>query len=156
MYKTLIVFLVLGVFRCDRTEVIAEKGLAVEWRYVGTFSHLVDYKCFICDGYDFEKSKYVINFLDANNYTANINLLRGKGEYSVSFEDTGNETISGTFENLNLQILNKPYENQEDSKFQAMFSESTNFTLVQKSNNEIYDQLTLGSNNSEYLLFVRK
>ncbi|HLO45704.1 MAG TPA: hypothetical protein VK175_15300 [Leadbetterella sp.] len=156
MYKILVAFLFFGVFQCDRSEIDAETGLSGEWHYVGTFSHLADYKCFVCDDYDYDKSLYRIRFSDANNYTAKINLLNAKGEYNVSFENSDSENMSGTFENLNLQILNKPYETEADGKFQAMFLEATNFGIVPKQDGQKYDQLMLGSNNSEYLLFVRK
>ena len=156
MYKILALLLFLGVFQCDKTEISAEKGLVGEWRYVGTFSNLADYKCFVCDDFDYEESIYKLTFADANNYTAKINLLIAKGEYNTSFDVVNGKEINGTFENLNMQILNKPYETEADSKFQSMFVESTNFSLSLKSGNKAFDQLTLASNNNEYLLFVRK
>jgi hypothetical protein len=156
MYKILSLLLFLGVFQCDKTEISAEKGLAGEWRYVGTFSNLADYKCFVCDDFDYEKSIYKLTFADANNYTAKISLLVAKGEYNTSFDVVNDKEMNGTFENLNMQILNKPYETEADSKFQSMFVESTNFSLSLKSGNNAFDQLTLASNNNEYLLFVRK
>jgi hypothetical protein len=82
--------------------------------------------------------------------------LIGKGEYITSIENSENDQISGTFENLNLQILNKPYETEADSKFQSMFMEANNFVLSTNNNGHGYDELILGSNNNEYLLFVRK
>jgi hypothetical protein len=63
---------------------------------------------------------------------------------------------TATFENLNLQILNKPYETEADSKFQSMFMEANNFVLSTDYNGQDYDELILGSNNNEYLLFVKK
>ena len=80
----------------------------------------------------------------------------GKGEYTTSVEKSENDQVSGTFENLNLQILNKPYETDADSKFQSMFMEANYFVLNTNSVRHNYDELILGSNNSEYLLFVRK
>ncbi len=156
MYKILLTFLIFGVFQCDKTEVNAENVLVGEWRYVGTFNGLTSYKCEVCENFDFEKSIYRLNFLDANNYTAKINLLNATGEYSISFDGTNTEVSMGTFENLNMQILNKPYETEADSKFQTLFAESTNFSLSPKNAKQTFDELRLGSNNSEYLLFVRK
>lgn len=156
MYKIFLVLLFFGVFQCDRNEINAEAGLVGEWRYVGTFNNLADYKCFVCEEFEFEKSLYRLNFTDERNYTAKINLLNGKGEYNVSFDNSEAEIKNGTFENLNLQILNKPYETEADSKFQAMFLEAIYFSYSPKKENQEYDQLSLSSNNNEYLLFVRK
>lgn len=156
MYKILITFLFFGVFQCDNTEVIAEKGLSGEWRYVGTFNHTTDYTCYVCSDFDYEKSIYRLTFNDDKSYTAKINLLVGKGEYTTSIEKSENDFVSGTFENLNLQILNKPYETEEDSKFQSMYLEANNFALSTNVRGHDYDELILGSNNNEYLLFVRK
>lgn len=156
MYKILIVFLFFGLFQCDEPEVNAENSFAGEWRYVGTFNHTTDYKCYVCSDFDYEKSLYRLTFNDDKSYTAKINLLIGKGEYNTSVEKSENDYVSGTFENLNLQILNKPYETEADSKFQSMFMEANNFVLSTNSNGYDYDELILGSNNNEYLLFVRK
>jgi hypothetical protein len=156
MYKILLTFLIFGVFQCDKQEVNAEKGMAGEWRYVGTFNHTTDYTCYVCSDFDYEKSLYRLTFNDDKSYTAKINLLIGKGEYITSIEKSENDHISGTFENLNLQILNKPYETEADSKFQSMFMEANNFVLSTNNNGHGYDELILGSNNNEYLLFVRK
>jgi hypothetical protein len=102
------------------------------------------------------KKVYINSHLMMRNHTAKINLLTGRGEYSTSVEKSENDSVSGTFENLNLQILNKPYETEADSKFQSMFIEANNFVLSTNSRSHDYDELILGSNNNEYLLFVRK
>lgn len=156
MYKILIVFLFLGLFQCDEPEVNADKSLAGEWRYVGTFNHTTNYKCYVCSDFNYEKSLYRLTFKEDKSYTAKINLLVGKGEYTTSIEKSENDFVSGTFENLNLQILNKPYETEADSKFQSMFIDANNFILSINSNGHQYDELILGSNNIEFLLFVRK
>lgn len=156
MSKILIVFLFFGLFQCDKPGVYAEKSLVGEWRYVGTFNHTTEYSCYVCSDFDYEKSLYRLTFNDDKSYTAKINLLIGKGEYTTSVEKSENDHVSGTFENLNLQILNKPYETDADSKFQSMFMEANYFVLNTNSMRHNYDELILGSNNSEYLLFVRK
>ena len=45
MSKILIVFLFFGLFQCDKPEVNAEKGIAGEWRYVGTFKQGILENC---------------------------------------------------------------------------------------------------------------
>jgi hypothetical protein len=156
MHKLFSFLLFLGVFQCNKSEISVENALLGEWRYVGTFSHTTDYKCYVCSDFDYEKSLYRLTFTDDKSFTAKINLLIGKGEYTTSIEKSENEQVWGTFENLNLQILNKPYETEADAKFQSMFIEANNFMISTNSSGHDYDELILGSNNSEYLLFVRK
>lgn len=156
MYKLFSLLLFLGVFQCNKSEINAENALLGEWRYVGTFSHTTDYTCYVCSDFDYEKSLYRLTFNDDKSYSAKINLLIGKGEYTTSIEKSEEEYISGTFENLTLQILNKPYETEADSKFQSMYVEANNFVISTKSEGHNFDELILGSNNNEYLLFVRK
>jgi hypothetical protein len=156
MYKTLALLLFLGVFQCDKPEVNAESVLVGEWRYVGTFSHRADYVCYVCDNFDYIKSIYRINFEDANNYSANINLLTAKGVYNIGLDQNDGSVVSGTFENIDMQILNKPIETPADTKVKNMLLESTSFYISLNSSKKGYDELTLSSNNDEYLLFVRK
>jgi hypothetical protein len=156
MYKILGLLLILGVFQCDKPEVNAENVLVGEWRYVGTYSHTVDYECYVCDNFDYNKCIYRINFEDANNYSANINLLTAKGVYNVGLDKNDGSIVSGTFENIDMQILNKPFETPADTKVKNMLLESTGFYVALNARKKGYDELTLSSNNNEYLLFVRK
>lgn len=156
MHKILGLLLILGVFQCDKPEVNAESVLVGEWRYVGTFSHRADYVCYVCDNFDYNKSIYRINFEDANTYSANINLLSAKGVYNVGLDQNDGSVVSGTFENNEMQILNKPFETAADSKVKNMLLESTGFYISLNTEEKGYDELTLSSNNDEYLLFVRK
>jgi hypothetical protein len=71
MYKILIAFLFFGLFQCDEPEVSAEESLAGEWRYVGTFNHTTDYKCYVCSDFDYEKSLYQLTFNDEKSYSKN-------------------------------------------------------------------------------------
>ena len=135
--------------------------LSGEWRYVGKFNKAANYLCTVCPTFNYEKSIYRITFKDDGTFDAKINLLIGKGNY------TGNPSINATSTNYygeinitNLQILNKPFETENDGEFQLNFKDSKAFGQNIKANNSFgYDELSLSfktSNLSEYLLFVRK
>lgn len=156
MFKFLTFLLIFGIYQCEKPEIKSDEILKGDWTYVGTFSETQNYSCYVCSDFDINKSLYKISFIDGISYTAKINLLLAKGDYSTSFDKNSASKSTGTFENLNLEILNKPYETAEDSKFKTLFSEATNFSIVLKTNDKAYDQLTLSSNNNEFLLFVRK
>lgn len=156
MSKILVFLLVLGVFQCEKTDIKTDEVLKGEWSYVGTFNKMESYKCYLCPDFSFEKSLYKITFNDDNTYSAKINLLIGKGDYTTSLDLNAESKTKGTFENMNLEILNKPYETEADSKFKAMFSEANSFEISPKTDSQKYDLLTLGSENNEYLLFARK
>jgi hypothetical protein len=140
----------------------AEKvTLSGEWRYVGKFSHLADYRCIVCPEFDYEKSIYKVTFKEDGSFDIRINLLIGKGNY-IGKPDTKSTATNyyGEVSISDLQILNKPLETEADSEFQQNFRDINSFSQNTKAGNLFgYDELGFNlktSKFSEYLLFVRK
>lgn len=135
--------------------------LSGEWRYVGKFSHNADYRCLICPEFEYEKSIYRITFKEDGTFDTRINLLIGKGNYAGKPNVNATSTnYYGEINIINLQILNKPLETEDDGEFKLKLVDSNSFTQNTKANNSFgFDELLLNlktSNLSEYLLFVRK
>ncbi len=132
-----------------------------EWRYVGKFSHLADYRCIVCPDFDYEKSIYKVTFKEDGTFDIRINLLIGKGNYLAKPDIKSTATNPyGAVNITDLQILNKPLETEADTEFQQRFRDVISFSQNTKAKNTYgYDELNLNlktSNLSEYLLFVRK
>jgi hypothetical protein len=135
--------------------------LSGEWRYVGKFSHLADYKCIVCPEFDYEKSIYKVTFKEDGTFDIRINLLIGKGNYAGKPDvNATSTTYYGNVSMKDLQILNKPLETEADSEFKQNFSNVILFNQNTKAANSFgYDELILSLNkpySTDYLLFVRK
>jgi hypothetical protein len=162
-YISLFVCILLA---CKQTDIqpmaSAEKATFLgEWRYVGRFSHSADYRCTVCPEFDYEKSIYKVTFKEDNTFDVRINLLLGKGNYVVKSDTKSTPANAyGTIDITDFQILNKPFETEEDTEFQQRFRDINFFSHNTKANNTFgYDELNLNlktSNLSEYLLFVKK
>lgn len=166
MKTILFIFILLSsIWACKDAgvqNIIENKAtLSGEWRYVGKYSHAADYLCTVCPSFDYEKSIYNITFKEDGTFDIKINLLIGKGSY-VS-KPSANATLANYFGEItitNLQILNKPLEMEADSEFKQKILDSISFSQNINAKNIFgFDEFVLnqkGSNNSEYLLFVRK
>jgi hypothetical protein len=136
-------------------------SLSGEWRYVGKFSHLADYKCIVCPEFDYEKSIYKVTFKEEGTFDIRINLLIGKGNYLGKADANATATTYyGIVSMTDLQILNKPLETEADSEFKQNFSNTAMFSQSTKAINPFgYDELVLSLDKpyaTDYLLFVRK
>jgi hypothetical protein len=150
---------------CKQTDIqpinINKIMLTGEWRYVGKFSHLADYRCIVCPEFDYEKSIYKVTFKEDGSFDIRINLLIGKGNY-VGKPDINATTTNyfGSIDLTDLQILNKPLETEADSEFKQNFSNVAMFSQSTKTFNPFgYDELSLTlnkPNSTDYLVFVRK
>ncbi|MEY4539261.1 MAG: hypothetical protein RLZZ306_1018 [Bacteroidota bacterium] len=135
--------------------------LSGEWRYVGKLSHNAYLKCTICPEFDYEKSIYRITFKEDGTFEARINLLITKGNYVGKPDANSTSTYYyGDIDITNFQVLNKPFETEEDGNFQRYFLDTKRFGQTTKANNVFeYDELQLSLKNtdsSEFLLFARK
>ncbi len=142
--KNFFVFLLL--VSCSKsTEVLPSSEIIGEWRYVGNFSHLADYKCLICPNYDYENEKYQVTFSSNGEITAKVNLLIVKGKYSIQ----NNKLTIHSFDRLN-----KPAETLQDGSFINDFLRANVFLINQFDSQ--YKSLQVNITNENYLLFVRK
>jgi hypothetical protein len=155
--QKIILFIFLGLMACSSSnsptpETISPQLLVGQWRYVGTFSHLIDYRCVICPNFDFEKSLYFFNLQSDGQFDMRVNLLFVQGQ--MLFKPRPGMPEAGDFSLLKFQIGNTPPETRQDTEFQQRFQLSSAFSYSKYSHPN-YDQLLL-SQQSEYLLFVRK
>lgn len=134
---------------------IEPANLTGEWRYVGNFSHLADYRCIICPEFDYDKSIYRFTVQEDNTFSTRINLLIGNGKISTTAKESTANTWMGDFRITDLQILNKPYETQADSDFKENFQKAYNY-YMSNQNSTTYDQLNLTYEANSYLVFVRR
>jgi hypothetical protein len=154
--------IILGA--CSSTKVeptvsINKIPLTGEWRYVGKYSVLADYKCLVCPEFNYDKSIYQITFNADGTFTARINLLIGKGTYTGKENATSTTTqSSGDLTITELQILNRPLETEKDSEFKDNFSKTSTFYQDIKGSNPFgYDELSLHIQKStNYMILVRK
>lgn len=147
-------FASLLIISCEKLDVQASADLTGEWRYVGTFDHRAYYSCYICPGFDFEKSIYRINFKVDNSFTTQINYMRGEGKYELNLRDkAGNMPIYNLSIN-DYKELNKPVETNADGVFRSAFLKSYWLTIGEQEMG--YDQLKLQFNENEFLHFVKK
>ena len=80
--KNLLLFFIISFASCQSKILSPQNSILGEWHYVGTFSHLEDYKCLVCEDYDYEKSKYTLFLNSDSTYSAKINLLIAQGTFS--------------------------------------------------------------------------
>ncbi len=157
MYKSISILLLgIGLFACKGSITVNPNSIADEWFYVGTFDNRANYACYICGGVNYEESIYKITFDQKGKFTGKINLLIAEGTYEISNTAAESYSLRGEIKIPKLQILNKPYETEEDSKFQALFASAEYFALNTGDKNQEFDQLSLGNKGNEFLLFVRK
>jgi hypothetical protein len=150
-----ILILAVLLFSCESRVKPTDENLLGEWRYVGTFSHLADYACYICPGFDYEESIYRINFDDDGQFSGRVNLLIVNGDYMTSNVNAEKLSISGNMAINKFQVLNKPPETMEDSEFQNAFKTTTSFH-ISFSSSAVYEQISLSNATDDYLLFARK
>jgi hypothetical protein len=141
-----LLFVLLFLNSCTKSTAISPNpDLVGEWRYVGNFSHLADYKCLVCPTYDYENEKYQVNFKPDSSIEAKVNLLIIKGKYSIEKDKL---TIQS------FDRLNKPAETPKDGAFINDFLKADLFMTNQF--NAQYTNLQINIGNENYLLFVRK
>ncbi len=150
----LIIFLAFNA--CEKTATTPEKTLLGEWVYAGTFDSRQSYKCYVCEGFEPSASIYSINFLTESNYSGRVNLLLIKGEYVLSDIKNTEKGFTAGFENINMEILNKPYETEADSKVKTLLETANKVEIKTKSTNQSGDILILNSDDFEFLVFARK
>ncbi len=150
-----ILFLALLLFSCERSVKPTDANLQGEWRYVGTFSHLAVYSCYICPKFNYDDRIYRIFFDPNGQLSGRVNLLIVNGNYEISNVNTEKLSIRGNMAINKFQVLNKPPETLEDSDFQNTFKATTDF-YISMSSNTGFDQLSLSNATEDYLLFARK
>lgn len=134
-----------------------QNSILGEWHCVGTFSQLEDYKCLVCEDYDYEKSKYTLFFNSDSTYSAKIKLLITQGTYSCKNLNFSKLYETSVFVNTKLQILSKPPQTEADTKFIAFFKNTNSFCVTIKSGKDKFSLLNLSKKGlNEYLLFAKK
>lgn len=155
--KNLFLVFIVSFASCQSNRLSPQNSMLGEWHYVGNFGNLTDYKCLVCEDFDYEKSKYNLIFNADNTYSARINLLIAQGTFTYKTLNFNKLFESGDFENTKLQILNKPPQTEADSKFIELFEKSNSFYLTIKSDNDKYSLLNLSiKGQNGYLLFAKK
>ncbi len=155
--KNLLLVFIVSFASCQSKILSPQNSILGDWHYVGTFSNLVDYRCLVCEDYDYEKSKYNLLFNADNTYSARINLLIAQGTFTFKTLNFNKLFENGDFENTKLQILNKPPQTEADSKFIELFEKSNSFYATIKSGNDKFSLLNLSKKGqNEYLLFAKK
>lgn len=150
-----LVFLI-SILACEKTTTSPEKTLQGEWAYVGTYDSRNTYPCLICDGFEPSAAIYTLNFLSENTYTGKVNLLIIKGEYVLSDIKNSEKGFTAGFENISMEILNKPYETEADGKVKNLLESATRVEIKSKNAVQIRDLLILSSDGFEYLVYARK
>jgi hypothetical protein len=153
--KHSILILAILLFSCDSSVKPTDENILGEWRYVGTYSHLSDYACYICPSFNYDESIYRITFDADGQFSGRVNLLIVNGIYEISNVNAEKLPIRGSMAINKFQVLNKPPETLEDSNFQNAFIATTAFHISLISN-AFYDQISLINPSHDYLLFTRK
>lgn len=158
--NTLLYAIILSVsfWGCNSKTVNPEANIPLtgEWLYVGTFSHLGNYACYVCPNFKPEDVIYKLTF-DDNTKTINgrVRNLIIKAEYDTKLAGESTEEVRiGEFSITDFKVLNKPWENEEDAIFQANLKKASSFRLARSTENTRYDELQL-STNADALVFVR-
>ena len=154
--KGLFLVLFLAFMACEKASTSPEKTLLGEWAYVGTFDSRQSYDCFLCEGFEPSATLYSINFLAETNYSGRVNLLLVRGEYMLSDIKITDKGFTAGFENINMEILNKPYETEADSKVKTLLENANKVEIKTKSTDQSRDILILSSDDFEFLVFARK
>lgn len=134
---------------CQKSDWNIESAISGKWAYIGTFSHLADYACFICPHTDFKQSIYQLEFFDDGTFRTTINLMRGEGNYVLQELESPNVHA---FKIVSYQELNKPYETEADGNFRKSFLRSESV-----STNRIEENRVLGFEigDNEFMLFAK-
>lgn len=154
--KGLFVVLFMAFMACEKTATTPEKKLLGEWVYVGTFDSRQSYDCFLCEGFEPADSIYSINFLTESNYSGRVNLLLVKGEYVLSDIKNTDKGFTSGFENINMEILNKPYETEADSKVKGLVETTNKVEIIYHNIDQSRDILILSSDGFEFLVFASR
>lgn len=165
--QKLFLILILGFFSaCETVEITGKsidpsqfsKKLTGEWFYVGTFSHLVDYKCIVCEGTEPEKAIYKMTFKEDGTLSGRVNALIAQGKFSLkdTKEDASNN-ITGSITITDFTFLNKPPQTQDDTEFIEIF-ENASSVYFDVNSSKTYDILQLTSKNksSSFIAMVKK
>jgi hypothetical protein len=165
--QKLFLILALGFFTSCETVEIADKSIEApqltkkmtgEWFYVGTFSHLIGYKCIVCEGYEPEKAIYKMTFNENGSLAGRVNLLiiQGKFELKDTKEDA-TKNISGSITITDFTLLNKPPQTQADTDFIEIF-ENASSVYFDVNSSKTYNILQLTSKNkaSSFIAMVKK
>lgn len=152
------VLLSILFFGCKSNNVNPEvnTSLSGEWLYVGTFSHLANYACFVCPDFKPEDVIYKLTFNDnANSINGRVRNLIITVNYETELASESTKEVQiGTFSISNFKVLNKPWETEEDRIFQNDLQKAFSYRLAQSTENKIYDELQL-STKDDALIFVR-
>lgn len=150
----------LSIFlsECNSKEVTPEENpsLTGEWLYVGTFSHLADYACYVCPDFKPEDVIYKLAFnANSNSINGQIRNLIITANYETELASESTDEVQiGTFKITDFKVLNKPFETQEDGIFKNDLQRIFSYRLAQSTENKIYDELQL-STTDDALVFVR-
>ncbi len=166
MKSLFLVIIAYFLFACETIEVAEKpieatqlaKSMTGEWYYVGTFSHLADYKCLICEGFDESKAIYKMTFKEDGTFSGRVNLLITQGKYSL--KDTKEDlqkNISGTITVSELNFLNKPPQTQADTDFIDTF-ENASSIYMDVNSSKSYNLLQFTSKNkpNTYIVMAKK
>lgn len=152
------VLLSILFFGCKSNNVNPEvnASLTGQWLYVGTFSHLANYACFVCPNFKPEAVIYKLTFNDnANSINGRVRNLIITVNYETELASESTKEVQiGTFSISNFKVLNKPWETEEDRIFQNDLQKAFSYRLAQSTENKIYDELQL-STKDDALIFVR-
>ncbi|MDP5120594.1 MAG: hypothetical protein NWQ46_03280 [Spirosomaceae bacterium] len=152
------VLLSILFFGCKSNNVNPEvnTSLTGKWLYVGTFSHLANYACFVCPNFKPDDVIYKLTFNEnANSIDGRVRNLIISANYETSLASESTKEIQiGTFNITDFKVLNKPFETEEDGVFQTDLQKASSYRLAQSGENNRYDELQL-TTNEDALVFVR-
>ena len=163
----IVLFVFANLLACQsssESQYVPKSSRIGQWRYVGKFSHLADYACFVCPNFDYDKSLYQLTFNTDGSVDTRINLLIGKATYQSQEQQNNYNpqiykdlfTASGTFSIKNLSFSNRPPQTIADTEFIANLNSSNIFHQTTYTANQTYDELSLTYNKDNFLFFVRK
>jgi hypothetical protein len=159
MIKPLLLLLIItttSFFSCEKGDVsnaVKDVKIIGEWRYVGTFDHRANYACYICPGFDYEKTIYRINLSEDKSIKTQINFMRGEGNYVLKEKEITQQFAVYDLALNDYRELNKPVETIEDGVFRKAFLASYSLAV---SREKEYDHIQLQFNDNEFLLLVKK
>lgn len=161
MKKTFLLYAVIlsaSLLGCNSKNVNPEvnTSLTGEWLYVGTFSHLANYACFVCPEFKPEDVIYKLTFNEnANSINGRVRNLIITANYETELASESTKEVQiGTFSISNFKVLNKPWETEEDRIFQNDLQKAFSYRLARSTENNRYDELQL-STKDDALIFVR-
>ena len=159
MKKWILFVALLGVVACrkDRNEPV-NAALVGEWHYVGTYSHLADYACMPCPGYNYDKAP-TLNIDTWGKLSGKSVVNQYGGTYRATMEDSTRQIFQrGTFRISMLfqtEMAGTPAQMQEERQYVDRLQKTINYYVG--NTGPLYVSLSLSqAKSTDYLFFVRK